>query len=239
MRKRNRFILKHIKNPKDPVLIFGIEPHKVLEKLKHIQANGKDKNGRKLRKDAQIMAGCVASIPLPPTPENLKSEQVKKWLKDQHNFMLSEFGDSYVGQYLHIDESNIHTHSLLIATMEDCQTVSLDRIHPGYTAQRAVSPNAGRTEKKAAYQEAMREFQDSYYAKVGIENGQLRYGPKRKRLTRKEWNAEKRYAQLLKDTIESYKSEIFTLKTNLSKLVKYLKNTLSKTKIKKGNTYEL
>lgn len=239
MRTKNGFILKHIQDPQDPILLYGVEPLKVLEKLKFTQKNGKDKRGRKLRKDAQIMSGCVASIPLAPTKENLESEPVKKWLEDNHNFMLREFGDSYVSQELHIDESYIHTHSILIAKLDEFQTVGLDNVHPGYAAQRAVSANAGRTTKKAAYQEAMRCFQDSYYEQVGIQNGQLRYGPRRKRLSRKEWNAEKRYAQLLKKTVNSYKDEIVTLKKNLSRLIKHIKNKLSKTKIKKGNTYEL
>ncbi|MBO6507581.1 MAG: hypothetical protein JJ979_03700, partial [Roseibium sp.] len=49
-----------------------------------------------------------------------------------------------------------------------------------------------------AYRESMRAWQDSYHNAVGVRSGLTRLGPKRRRLSRKAWQAEQVAAQAMK-----------------------------------------
>jgi len=66
------------------------------------------------------------------------------------------------------------------------------RLSPGWRAKREVL-EAGGDAKAAgrAYRDAMRNWQDLFYAEVGQINGLDRYGPRRQRLTRAQFRAAK------------------------------------------------
>lgn len=122
--------------------------------------------------------------------------------------------------------------------------VDSSSIHCGYAAQKKVAQSSGRTEKKRAYNDAMRQFQDRYYQEVGLPNAQLRFGPRRTRMSRSEWMASKKHAELLSKYINGFKQENLTLKLKLSELIKTLKTTfnydeeITKTQTKSEKNYE-
>jgi hypothetical protein len=128
--------------------------------------------------------------------------------------------------------------------MDKENRVNLDMVHPGYAAQRSLPQNAGRTVKKTAYNNAMRLFQDRYYEQVGLVNAQLRFGPRRTRMTRVEWITAKKHAELLSKSVNGYKDENMNLKKKLKQLISNIKNIFTtrkentKTKKIKENNYE-
>jgi hypothetical protein len=194
-------------------------------------------NGKKIRKDGQLLGGSVASIPLEPSLENLQKPEVKQWIKDAHIFFKNEFGDSYKSLVLHLDESKIHIHAYHLAPLNaEDNSVDIDVIHPGYKAQRSVNKKAGRTAKKIAYNTAMRAFQDRYFCQVGLPNGQLRLGPKRLRLTRNEWVSAKNQAQLISSSLNKHKNENIHLRKKIKQLIDYTKNIFTNKNKNKNNT---
>lgn len=88
--------------------------------------------------------------------------------------------------------------------------------------------------KNRAYKKAMVEFQNRYYDQVSIPCGLTRLGARKRRLTRKEWCAEKNNSELLKQ--ERYRSELITIENNKlihenRRLVKRLKTSTSKSMV--------
>lgn len=212
----------HIENPQPPEIIYGIPPLEAVSKVRNIVKNVRDGLNRKIRKDAQIASCGVVSINIESTPENWASDEVQRWIKDTEVFLKNRFGDSFVSLVKHSCESKCHLHFILIPQVRD-GVIDLSSFHPGLAAQRAVTENK-KSKKDYAYKEAMRSFQDEYYEHVGLINGQLRYGPRRKRLSRAEWHAQKRYAQLLSNAFNDKNKLISTLSSKLEKA----KNILAK-----------
>lgn len=84
-------------------------------------------------------------------------------------------------------------------------------MHEGKRAQKELkkqNPQATKKDQNLAFSEAMRETQDEFSRRVGQHFGLARLGPGRRRLTRAEWQAEQKQAEMLqkaKDQKESYK----------------------------------
>ncbi|MEI4550341.1 plasmid recombination protein [Pseudoalteromonas spongiae] len=212
----------HIENPQPPEILYGIPPLEAVSKVRKLVKDVRDGLNRKIRKDAQIASFGVASINVESTPENWESIEVQRWIKDTENFLKKRFGDSFVSLVKHSCEAKCHLHFILIPQVRD-GIIDLSSFHPGLAAQRTVTENK-KSKKDYAYREAMRTFQDEYYEHVGLVNGQLRYGPRRKRLSRADWYAQKRYAQLLSNAFNDKNKLI----SNLSSKLEKAKNILAK-----------
>lgn len=215
----------HIQAPQQPELLYGVEPLEALNNVRELVKNCKDPLGRKIRSDAQIISFGVASIKVESTPENWNLPEVKTWLKDTENYLKKRFGDSFVSLVRHSEEKFCHIHFCIIPRLNEQGVIDLDSFHPGLAAQRATKSNT-KSVKDHAYKQAMRELQDEYFAEVGLKNGQLRYGPRRRRLTRNEWHAQKRYASLItsifreqSDIISNLSSKLEKAKDMLTKLI--------------------
>lgn len=215
----------HISQPQAPLLLYGVEPLQALEKARLLALNSKDSLGRKIRKDGQIIGFGVASIKVEATLENWRSPEVQRWVKDTTNFLKDQLGDSFVSLEAHLDEQWIHLHFGSTPKLNDDGSINLTSFHPGLEAQRACKSNKKST-KDYAYKSAMRSFQDNYYEAVGLKHGQLRFGPKRRRLSRAEWYAQRNYASLLakifnsqNNLISSLKNKVKSAKTILSELL--------------------
>lgn len=213
----------HIKNPMEPELLYGIPPLQALEETRELIKDCKDNLGRKLRVDSQVISYGFLSVKVKPTKENSESYLIKKWEKDTINFLQNRFGDSFKSCLKHLDEEWIHVHICITPKLDENGGLDLNSFHPGLAAQRACKATT-KKEKDHAYNEAMRTLQDEYYEAVGIKNGQLRYGPKRRRLTRKEWYNQKRYGKLISKLFNEQASLITTLSSKLDKA----KNMLTK-----------
>lgn len=206
----------HISNMKPADLLYGIEPLEALNKVRELVKQCKDPLGRKIRSDAQIISFGVASIKVESTPENWELPEVKKWLSDTQQFLKNRFGDSFVSLVKHTDEKFCHVHFGIIPQLDQSGKLDLNTLHPGLSAQRSIK-SASKKAKDFAYKEAMRRLQDEYFEQVGLGNGQLRYGPRRRRLSRKEWHAQKRYAQLISNIFNQKENLISSLSSKLEK----------------------
>jgi hypothetical protein len=206
----------HIDSPLPPELIYGIQPLDALIDVRNSLKNHKDPIGRKIRSDAQIIAFGVASIKIESTPENWESEEVKKWVKDTISFLERRFGSSFVSATTHKDEKWCHIHFGSRPKVDENGLLDLNTFHPGLAAQKSVTIKSKKA-KDFAYKEAMRGFQDEYFEAVGIKNGLLRHGPRRRRLSRKEWFAQKRYAVLISKLFNEKSSLIKTLNSRLER----------------------
>lgn len=206
----------HITSPQEPILLYGVKPLEALEKAKLLAANSKDRLGRKIRKDAQIIGFGVASIKVESTLENWHSREVQLWVNDTKKFLKEQLGDSFVSLEAHLDERWIHLHFGATPKLNDDGSINLTSFHPGLEAQRACKSTKKST-KDYAYKSAMRTFQDNYYASVSLKHGQLRFGPKRRRLSRAEWYAQRNYAALLAKIFNTQNELIGSLKNKLKK----------------------
>lgn len=161
---------------------------------------------RKIRKDANVGIGLIASHPHSlrdlralPEQERLRIiEEVKDWADDVITFAQSEFPNQVQVAALHWDESYPHIH-ILIGNTEPTDDFQI--IHNGERARKRAQGNDrtahGKKVGNDAYTKEMRRFQDRFHSEVSIHHGQARLGPKRRRLTRSQWKKEQAQADSL------------------------------------------
>ena len=77
---------------------------------------------------------------------------------------------------MHNDEEQPHLHFFVCSDTE----VNAKALHYGHKAKNFIA--------------ASKAFQDDYHAQVAIHCGMARLGPKKQRLTRAEWKAQKKHA---------------------------------------------
>ncbi|PSL09198.1 hypothetical protein CLV44_13411 [Marinobacterium halophilum] len=162
--------------------------------------------GRKVRKDANVGIGLIASHPLslndlhalPEAERVIAIASVQDWAEHVITFAQSEYPNLVQVAALHWDESYPHIH-ILIGSTEPTNDFQI--IHNGERARkRAQGNNRTAQGKKAgndAYTKEMRRFQDRYHHEVAIHHGQARLGPGRRRLTRAQWQKEQTQADAL------------------------------------------
>jgi hypothetical protein len=232
----------HIKNPIEPELLYGVQPLDALAQTRELIKDCKDYLGRKLRTDSQVISMGVASINVDSNDEAWESDEVKKWIQDTTNFLKNRFGESFVSLLAHKDEEKCHLHMVILPKMSADGSLDLNSFHPGLAAQRASKATTKKA-KDHAYKEAMRLLQDEYYEAVGIKNGQLRYGPRRRRLTRKEWYNQKRNAKLISNLFNEQASLISSLGSRLDKaknmLTQFLASKFTDKKVAESSCKEL
>lgn len=191
----------HVARPRPPTVVHGVSieqvramHHERAGKARQTLANGKD---RAIRQDQNTLLTVILSHPAltvdlqdPGTAADVGAWQERSvaWLKAEH-------GDRLVSVIRHDDEAHPHLHAYVLP---DDPAMKATALHPGYTAKAAAM--AGRSGKEAnkegdrAYRDAMRHWQDRYWADVGLPCGLTRIGPGRRRLDRKAWQAEKQAA---------------------------------------------
>lgn len=138
------------------------------------------------RKDTPILLAGVLSAPWPPgDPRSVE------WRMDAIEHLRAEWGDRLRCVVAHNDEGRDHLH--FYATAPGLGPVK--GLHPGYRARSAAAADGEDAKaQKAAYEAAMRAWQDRY-ATVAGEHGMTRLGPGRRRLSRAAWLEEQRLAE--------------------------------------------
>lgn len=211
----------HVDAPAAPVLIHGMSPDKVpallearideanaaIKAAKAAMKRGTRASGtRAIRADTHTLFTMVASHPIPWSDaasgeanfENSKNRELLRqweasnvaWAKKKAEQLCLDL----VSVVRHEDEAHPHLHFLFIPRGGRMEARGS---HPGYMAQKELVREESEDDKvfrrrmNKAYVQAMRAFQDDYFASVGIESGLLRTGPKRQRLSRDEYLAEK------------------------------------------------
>jgi|GEM_PF-986540 len=199
----------HVINPLPPETLLGSSfvdaARQIVSAADESRVNHGGKK-RKLRKDANVGIGLIASHPTSlndihalPEPERQRMiDDVRDWAEDVIIFAQNEFPGQVQVAALHWDETHPHIH-ILIGNTDP--TDDFEVIHKGEKARRRAQGNdrsaQGKKAGNDAYTREMRRFQDRYHAEVSLHHGQARLGPGRRRLTRSEWRKEQAQAEAL------------------------------------------
>jgi len=198
---------KHVDDPKPPVLVAGVEPEEAWAEVERRHENARDtvtlKNGKtaqkRMRKDALVLVAAVASHPARTEDTDTDSPEFQDWLDRSVAWLTEQHGEP-LSVVLHLDESHPHIHFLAAPDLEAGERIH--DIHPGERAKKRVGGReAKKSEKDQAYRHAMRGYQNGYHRQVGAYHGLARFGPKRQRLSRAEWQAQQEMERQLADRL--------------------------------------
>jgi hypothetical protein len=233
----------HIVEPAPPVVLYGMPPDQIpawlqtkidkqnalIAAQKKAMPRGARRGGpRAIRTDSPTLIAVVGSHPFfmkgdgtdyPSLDDPECRAAVEEWKADWVEWKLKEAaerGAIVISIVEHVDEGHPHLHAFEIA-----ENLRLDArvAHPGFAAKRAVEAIEGEDEKdtvkraNTAYKAAMVLWQDDHHARVSVDHGLLRIGPRRRRLRRKIYLEEKKAADGLarNRAAESRESERYRL----------------------------
>lgn len=197
----------HISEPKAPIYLYGKKLEDVEAACKRWASSLSEVTGRKTRKDALcLLAGVISA------PRAMEGERWEKFKGEALQWLRNKYGDQLHTVVEHTDEDNPHIHFYVIPATNK----KFDSIHDG---KHAVSKKLKDPKgiQNRAYKASMRAMLDDFNECVGLPNGMLRYGPKRRRLTRKGWKEEKAKALGFMAEHETIKREKQTLELQKSK----------------------
>lgn len=203
----------HIEAPRPPKRLFGLALPEV-ERATMCQAEeARDAKGRKLRKDAPVMLAGVLSYPvaLDDMDEPARADYAA-WEARSLRWLSGRYGDTLASVIRHDDETYPHLHYFIVPHLTAGRSLDFEAVHPGIAAREAAKQD-GKSAKEAnrAYCEAMRNLQDDFHAHVGVFHGHLREGPRRRRLPRGAYMAEKRDAERRAETMTKAESRLTEL----------------------------
>ncbi|QSR35803.1 hypothetical protein CFI10_12475 [Marinobacterium iners] len=199
----------HVLNPLPPETLLGNSFVDAARQLVSAADESRVNHGgkkRKLRKDANVGIGLIASHPtslndihaLPEPDRQRMIDDVRDWAEDVIMFAQAEFPDLVRVAALHWDETHPHIH-ILIGNTDPTEDFEVN--HKGEQARRRAQGNDrsahGKKAGNDAYIREMRRFQDRYHHEVAMHHGQARLGPGRRRLTRAQWQKEQAQADAL------------------------------------------
>lgn len=204
----------HVKNPVPPETIFGVPVEEVgrlhdeMISAGSVEVQLKDGRiaRRGIRLDRHTLLTAVASYPLPTalvkaTPK--ARADYERWRDYNVSWLKATFGEKLVSVIAHWDEKHPHLHAYILPL--DDPACSARHLNPAWLAKEEameVARAAGHDDKatlklgNAAYRARAREIQDDYFEHVGVPCGLTRTGPKRRRLSRQQWAAEKAAAKM-------------------------------------------
>ncbi|MDR6434866.1 hypothetical protein [Brucella pseudogrignonensis] len=202
----------HVENPLPAKKIFGSSISELRAMHDDMCASAKMVNSkgqeRGLRIDQNTLLTVIASHPLTPAEcasDADKMAEYEAWERETVGWLQKQYGSELKSVVRHEDEGYMHIHAYVLP--DDLKAFDL---HPGVNAKRKEKAAAlergedGKTANKLgdkAYKESMRDWQDSYFETVAVRHGLTRLGPKLRRLSRAEWQREKKQAQSLKHAI--------------------------------------
>ena len=185
----------HVANPQEPNVLLG-ELKQVEIEVTAWADSMTDAKGRKLRKDAHCLLAGVISLPKNSAEDwnNFKEKSIE--------YLEEKYGDRLKCVVEHLDESHPHIHFYVVPRKKE----RFENIHDGKKAAlNAKSQNKLKGEQNLAYISAMRNFQDHFSKCVGQFFGLARLGPGKRRLTRSQWHAEQKQAEMLLNTKKTAK----------------------------------
>jgi hypothetical protein len=213
----------HVINPQPPNVLFGLPPAAAFDLAAARAAHAVDKIGRRLRPEALVVLVGAATWPeltadVQRDPEAL--DRYVRWRDETVAWLRSQWGDRLVSVVEHMDELRPHVHCIVVPEVEPDNRLRIESVHAGYRAA-AKCKEAGGTprDQKAAYKEAMKAFQDCYYAQVAVRCGLTRIGPRLQRLTRDEWKERQRQAELLASEHARLDNHLATIKEKAREFV--------------------
>lgn len=149
---------------------------------------------------------------------DLNSKHFRNWLNLNHQFLKKKYGSQYKSLVFHADERFPHCHFYVVPDLTGNRHLDIGAIHEGVQARAKLKASSTAKEKMRAYKKAMRQFQEEYYDSVGLPCGLTKEGPRKRRLTRQEWQLEKnasiRLAKVLKQTAKQRRALRASKKTS-------------------------
>ena len=207
----------HVDDPAPPRILLGDPAAFQAEHDAHVAArctvvhlkDGSERV-RSIRQDRHTMATVVMSYPVPRAAITTAEDRaaLERWERRNLNWLQERYGGQLRVVLGHDDEEHPHLHAWLLADDPGADATTL---HPGKVAKKRVEEEekaAGTPPREAvkaanrALREAMTIFQDEYYHAVGAPEGLTRTGPRRRRLTRQQWKAEKAAAAATASSLE-------------------------------------
>jgi septin family protein len=188
----------HIENPLPPGLIYGVMPHKAVDKAEIWAESQSDMYQKKTKKgiveikrayraDAPIMSNGIISLPRERENEwQTFRDASLRWLKNHYRERLLSVVE-------HLDERHPHLHFYVVPLPGE----DFSAVHEGYNA-RQKSRNKGEKagETITAYKEAMKVWQNDFYNAVASKFELARLGPRRERKDREKALADRAQREL-------------------------------------------
>lgn len=207
----------HVENPAPPRVLLGNPATFAADHAAHVAArstiaiiaDGSQKS-RAIRNDRHTMASIVMSYPVPRSAIVTDDAKAKlaAWEHRNLDWLRTKYGGQLRVALAHDDENHPHLHAWLLPDDPGADATTL---HPGKVAKKEVEARAkaenveNREAVKLgnrALKAAMTIWQDEYHAAVGVPEGLTRSGPRRRRLSREQWQAEKATAKAHKTALE-------------------------------------
>lgn len=200
----------HVETPAPPRPLLGNPALFAADHAKHVAerstvATMRDgsERVRAIRSDRHTMASIVMSYPVPRSAivTDDAHAALARWEAAHVAWLSDTYGDQLRVVVAHDDEEHPHLHAWLLPDDPGADATTL---HPGKRAKKTAEAEAkeeGLAPREAvklgnrALKEAMTAWQDEYHAAVGAPLGLTRSGPRRRRLSREQWKAEKATAK--------------------------------------------
>ena len=215
----------HVENARPPNLIHGADPADVIPMIDHRIEQAKAKlrfTGKRIQVNTHILNGAVYSHPMETAQLKIADEKSRKaylvWRKLACEFAIKDAeknGMEVVSIVEHLDEKYPHIHALAIPKLtDDNPRLDAKECHVGHRAgkqaydttltqakQQGVSladaKKSATNAQTSAFKDAMRDWQDNYFAEVGKPCGLARLGPARSRMPRAEWKKTQKLSEQL------------------------------------------
>lgn len=203
----------HIEAPRPPRHLFGLTLPDVERATLRQAEEARDAKGRKLRKDAPVMLAGVLSYPVATADMDERARAAyAAWETRSLRWLSGRYGNTLASVVCHEDEAYPHLHFFIVPHLTGGKSLDFEAVHPGIAAREAEKRD-GKSAKEAnrAYCDAMRGLQDDFHNHVGVFHGHLREGPRRRRLSRGAYMAERRDAERRAETMTKAESRLAEL----------------------------
>ena len=156
---------RHVDDPQAPTFLIGDADTvralavEIDEKCERVKAS----KGRAVRKDAHVLLAGVASFPV--SLQAAEPETYALWESLTLAWLKGKYGDNLRAVLRHDDETYPHLHFFVLS--RDPMAYDAKALHDGHVAVAASGVPSMTKEGGAVYNDAMRDFQSDYYAKVG------------------------------------------------------------------------
>jgi hypothetical protein len=183
----------HIGEPIEPNMMFGVGPLEAGAIALQRAASARDAIGRKLRKDGCALLAGVASYPIERKMiDAVDRDAYALWCQDVLAWLQRQFGDHLMSVVEHSDERFPHLHYFVVPMLNENNRLNVNELHPGCRAKAAAeAAGAGKKAGDSAYRAAMRGWQDDFHCEVSAFHRHDRFGPKRMRVSRQQWQMER------------------------------------------------
>lgn len=196
----------HVVRPQPPTILEGMRPsavvdliegrvaaqNRILRVLREDRPDCKDAL-RAIRVDTHVLIASIFSFP--DLVAEMDEAKYLRWQKDAIKFAREDAarnGAEVLSIIEHRDESHPHVHVLAMhICADDNMRMDANRRHEGHREQDRHRESDWSGSPSRSYKQAMRAWQDRYHADVGARDGQARTGPRRRRLDRTTWKAER------------------------------------------------